>query len=115
MALRLLFRTPGRNPPMALIRGIRPRRAAARRTGEDGGRVMEQKPPRWRLAVFAVLVGMGFAVNVWQCVSLIGETKDVLVTTVTTSAATVVGIGFLGYMLDPFDRWKAEREKQGKF
>jgi len=84
---------------MALTRGLRPLRAAA----------------RWRLVVFAVLVGMGFAVNVWQCVSLIGETKDVLVTTVTTSAATVIGIGFLGYMLDPFDRWKAEREKQGKF
>ena len=107
MALGLLPRTPGRNPPMALIRGLRPRRAA-------GGQVMEQKPPRWRLAVFAVLVGMGFAVNVWQCVSLIGETKDVLVTTVTTSAATVIGIGFLGCMLDPFDRWKAERETQGK-
>jgi hypothetical protein len=76
---------------------------------------MEQRSPRWRLAVFAVLVGMGFAVNVWQCVSLIGERKDVLVTTVTTSAATVIGIGFLGCMLDPFDRWKAEREKQSKF
>ena len=100
---------------MALIRSLRPRRAAARRTGEEGAQVMEQKPPHWRLAVFAVLVGMGFAVNVWQCVSLIGETKDVLVTTVTTSAATVIGIGFLGYLLDPFDRWKAEREKQGKF
>jgi hypothetical protein len=93
---------------MALIRGLRPRRAA-------GGQVMEQKPPpRWRLAVFAVLVGMGFAVNVWACVSLIGETKDVRVTTVTTSAATVIGIGCLGYMLDPFGRWKAERETQGK-
>jgi len=57
----------------------------------------------------------GIAGNVCKCVSLIGETKDVLVTTVTTSAATVIGIGFLGYLLDPFDRWKAEREKQGKF
>jgi hypothetical protein len=36
------------------------------------------------------------------------------VITVTTSVGTVIGIGFLGYMLDPFDRWKAEREKQGK-
>ena len=53
MALGLLPRTPGRNPPMALIRGLRPQRAA-------GGQVMEQKSPRWRLAVFAVLVGMGF-------------------------------------------------------
>src|SRR5260370_35775332 len=99
---------------MALIRGLRSRRAAARRTGEDGGRVMQQKPPRWRLAVFAVLVGMGFAVNVWQCVSLIGETKDGLVTTATTSAATAVGIGVRGYMSDPFDRSKAARENHGK-
>jgi hypothetical protein len=97
---------------MALIRGPRPRRAAARRTGEDGGKVME--PLHWRLVVFAVVVGLGFAVNVWQCVSLLNETKDVLVITVTTSVGTVIGIGFLGYMLDPFDRWKAEREKQGK-
>jgi putative effector of murein hydrolase LrgA (UPF0299 family) len=72
------------------------------------------KPLRWRLVVFAVVVGLGFAVNVWQCVSLLNETKDVLVITVTTSVGTVIGIGFLGYMLDPFDRWKAEREKQGK-
>jgi hypothetical protein len=39
--------------------------------------MMEQKPLRWRLIVFAVVVGIGFIVNVWQRVSLIGETKDV--------------------------------------
>jgi len=50
-------------------------------------------------------------VNLWQCVSLIGETEDVLMITVTTSVGTVIGTGFLGYMLDPFSRWKAEREK----
>jgi hypothetical protein len=99
---------------MAPIRGPRPRRAVARRTEEDGGQVMEQKPLHWRLVVFVVVVGFGFAVNVWQCVSLLNETKDVLVITVTTSVGTVIGIGLLGYMLDPFDRWKAEREKQGK-
>jgi hypothetical protein len=39
----------------------------------------------------------------------------VLVIAATTSLGTVVGIGVLGYLLDPFDRWTAEREKQGKF
>ena len=75
--------------------------------------MMEHKPLRWRLIAFAVLVGIGFAANVWQCVSLIGEPEGVLAITVTTSVGTVMGIGFLGYLLDPFDRWKAEREKRG--
>jgi hypothetical protein len=58
---------------------------------------MEQKKPlRWRLVVFVAVVGMGFAVNVWQCVSLISETEDVLMITVTTSVGTVIGTGFPG-------------------
>ena len=71
----------------------------------------QEKPLRWHLVVFVAVVGIGFAVNLWQCVSLIGETEDVLMITVTTSVGTVIGTGFLGYMLDPFSRWKAEREK----
>lgn len=76
--------------------------------------MMEPKPLRWRLVAFAVVVGIGFLVNVWQCVSLIGETKDELIIAAATSMGTVVGIGVLGYLLDPFDRWKVEREQQGK-
>ena len=49
----------------------------------------QEKPLRWRLVVFVAVVGMGFAVNVWQCVSLISETEDVPMITVTTS----VGMG----------------------
>jgi hypothetical protein len=74
---------------------------------------MEHKPLRWRLIAFGALVGIGFAGNVCQCVSLIGETEGVLVITVTTTVGTVIGIGVLGYLLDPFDRWKAERERRG--
>jgi hypothetical protein len=74
---------------------------------------MDHKPFRWRLIAFGALVGIGFAGNVWQCVSLIGETEGVLMITVTTTVGTVIGIGVLGYLLDPFDRWKAERERRG--
>ena len=58
---------------------------------------MEHKPLRWRLIAFGALVGIGFAGNVLQCVSLIGETEGVLVITVTTTVGTVAGIGVLGY------------------
>ena len=73
---------------------------------------MEHKPLRWRLIAFGALVRIGFAGNVWQCVRLIGETEGVLVITVTSTVGTVIGIGVLGYLLDPFDRWKAERERR---
>jgi len=38
----------------------------------------------------------------------------VLVTTVTTSAATVIGIGFLGYLLDPFEPVEGRAREAGQ-